>query len=341
MTLLQRYRKNFAVAAILITILSCDDSSGDETITGNWVKVSPFKGRPRSGAVTFTVDNVAFVGLGYDGDAYLGDFYSYNAGEGYWESRTSFPGTFRERAVAFSIGTKGYVGLGYNRKVDNEELGDWWEYDTEHDTWTQLSDFAGTARYNAVAFAIGSKGYVGTGYDGNNYNNDFWEYNPVTDGWTEIKSYPGEKIEEGLAFVLFEKGYVCAGRNNGLYNNDFWEYDPSTTTWTKRSPSSSDSDYSYFTSAVRRHDAAVITTEGKAFIVGGIASTGVVDASVYEFNVATYGWSRKTSFEGSPRSVAVAFTLDDQLFYGTGVNGSRRYDDIWKFNPTESYNSDD
>ena len=34
-------------------------------------------------------------------------------------------------------------------------------------TWTQKADFGGTARSSAVGFSIGSKGYIGTGYDGN------------------------------------------------------------------------------------------------------------------------------------------------------------------------------
>ena len=45
-------------------------------------------------------------------------------------------------------------------------------------TWTQKADFGGTARNAAVGFSIGSKGYIGTGYDGS-YCKDFWEYDPL------------------------------------------------------------------------------------------------------------------------------------------------------------------
>ena len=31
--------------------------------------------------------------------------------------------------------------------------------------WTQKADFGGTARDCAAGFSIGSKGYIGTGYD--------------------------------------------------------------------------------------------------------------------------------------------------------------------------------
>ena len=44
------------------------------------------------------------------------------------------------------------------------------------DTWIQKADFGGIARFGATGFAIGSKGYLGTGNDFNNLYNDFWEY---------------------------------------------------------------------------------------------------------------------------------------------------------------------
>jgi hypothetical protein len=57
-------------------------------------------------------------------------------------------------------------------------------------TWQQKADMAFTQpngpkpRYSAVSFSIGSKGYIGTGYDGA-YKNDFWEYDPATNVWTQ------------------------------------------------------------------------------------------------------------------------------------------------------------
>jgi N-acetylneuraminic acid mutarotase len=328
------------LTGVLFSSSCSDDPEETEETIGNWTKVTPYRGRPRSGAAQFTIGNTAFVGLGYDGDDYLSDVYSFNKDEGFWEKIKSFPGTPREKPVAFSVAGKGYVGLGYNRELDQEELGDWWEYDPDSDTWTQLSDFSGTARYNAIAFSIGSKGYVGTGYDGDNYNSDFWEYDPADDSWKEIKSYPGEKIEEGLAFVINDQAYVCAGRNNGIYNNDFWKYDPSTTLWTKLVPSSEESYFTDFKNAVRRHDAAAVAVNNNAYIIGGIASSGATDASVYEFNAGTLEWRKMTSFEGAARSAAVSFSLDNLIFMGTGLNGSRRFDDMWEFKPGQKYNEE-
>jgi N-acetylneuraminic acid mutarotase len=332
---------------LLISVLSmwaCTSTSDETTSTqGDWTRTTPFKGRPRSGAVVFTIGTKAFVGLGYDGDDYLADFYVYDIANGFWESKQSFPGNLRERAVAFSVNGKGYVGLGYNRDLDKEELGDFWEFDPdaeEGSQWKQVQDFAGTARYNAIAFSIGSSGYVGTGYDGDTYNSDFWQYDPELDSWKEVKSYPGEKIDGGLAFVINDKAYVCAGRNNGLHNTDFWQFDPEAVTWTKLTPDTDESDYDEFKLAVQRHDASALVIDGKAYLVGGINASGAVDGTVYEFDSSTGEWDDRTSFEGSARYLAVSFVLNGKAFMGTGQNGTSRYDDIWVFDPNTTYSED-
>lgn len=331
-----------ALLIFSIPISSCSDDDDDDETLGNWTKTTPFKGRPRSGSIVFTIGSKAFVGLGYDGDDYLSDFYVMDINNGFWEARETFPGLPRERAIAFSINGKGYIGLGYNRDQDEEELGDFWEYDPDANTWKQVASFGGTARYDAIGFSSGTKGYVGTGYDGDGYNSDFWEYDPAADSWREIKSYPGEKIEGGLAIVVNGKAYICGGRNNGLYNTDLWEFDASgeDIVWSNRTPDDDVSYYDDFIDGVSRYDAVAFTIGDKAYIVGGVASSGATSGSVYEFNSTSSEWDSRTSFEGSARSLAVAYVLDGRAFVGTGQNGSSRYDDIWEYKPDELYDED-
>ena len=61
---------------------------------------------------------------------------------------------------------------------------DFWEFDPATNTWTQKADFGGTARLGSLGFSIGSKGYIGTGWDGV-YLKDFWEYDPTANAWTQ------------------------------------------------------------------------------------------------------------------------------------------------------------
>ena len=326
---------------LLGSLSYCEDNSDDESVSGNWLRTTPFKGSRRSGSATFTIGNKAYVGLGYNGDEYFTDFYEFDANQGFWKSLTAFPGVPRERAVSFSVNGKGYVGLGYNRKEDTEELRDFWEYDPVTNEWTQLNDFGGAARYNAVAFSIEDKAYVGTGNDGSNDLGDFWEYNASTDTWQEIVSYPGQKREEAVVFLIDNKAYICGGKNNGLTDTEFWEFDAEAKTWSNKRPESDEDYYDEFTAAVRRSGAVALSYNNKAYITTGIASTGVLDNSVYEYDPSTQIWDRKTSFEGSTRAQAVAFVVANQMYVGTGQSGSSRFDDFWLFMPNDEYEEND
>jgi hypothetical protein len=90
------------------------------------------------------------------------------------------------RAVSFSIGNKGYIGTGvfWDESYTYTYYKDLWEYDPITDAWTKKSDFGGTARNGSAGFAIGNKGYIGTGATGAGasfYKKDFWEYEPGAD----------------------------------------------------------------------------------------------------------------------------------------------------------------
>src|SRR5438552_1474100 len=99
-------------------------------------------------------------------------------------------------------------------------------------TWTRKADFGGTARYGAAGFSIGSKGYIGTGYDGSD-RKDFWEYDPVTNAWTQKADFGGAGRWASVGFSIGSKGYIGTGSNRSMtvYYKDFWEYDPATNAW--------------------------------------------------------------------------------------------------------------
>jgi N-acetylneuraminic acid mutarotase len=325
---------------LLSTVLSCDEEEDDEDI-GNWFAAVDFEGQRRAGAVSFTIGNTAFVGLGYDGDDYFNDFYSYNADNGFWEDVADFPGVLRESAVAFTIGDRGYVGLGRNRDLATEELADFWEYNSATNEWRQLNDFP-SARYGAVAFAISNRGYVGTGFDGDYYLSDFFEYIVEEDRWSEIRGYPGGKREDALAIAFNGKGYVCTGRNNGSYKADMWVYTPETRQWTDLSLDSDDDDdqYDLFTAAVQRHNAVGFAYQDRIFISTGIGGSST-STTTYQYNPETGQWDDRTPFEGSVRSRAVAFVVSERIFLLTGQNGSSYWDNMYEFRPDDEYDDED
>lgn len=332
------------MTGIMLTTFSCTDDATSSDQSGNWVSGNYYEGQPRFGAVSVVIGNKAYVGLGYDGDDYFSDFYVYDPDRELWDDIAPFPGVARERAVAFAINGKAYVGLGYNRDLETEELRDFWEFDPnvgEKGTWTQLDDFIGTARYNAVGFSIGGRGYVGTGYDGTYYRSDFYSFNPETGDWTETASFKGGKREDALAVVYQGKAYLCGGRNNGSFARDLWVFDPEAADWTELTPDDDASYYDEFTDAVQRYSATAFLMNEKIYIGTGITTSGTIGNDIFEYDPATGKWDEKTEFEGSSRYLAVSFTVNGRGFLGLGQNSSRRWDDFWEFFPTDEYDDGD
>ena len=63
--------------SLLLVATSCS-SDDDDDDTGNWIERSVFDGSPRSGATSFTISNIGYMGVGYDGDDYLNSFWAYD-----------------------------------------------------------------------------------------------------------------------------------------------------------------------------------------------------------------------------------------------------------------------
>ncbi|MEL7123226.1 MAG: galactose oxidase [Bacteroidota bacterium] len=326
--------KILLLAMLALSFTACLDDDDDELL-GNWIQRSDFEGVTRSGAVSFTIGNFAYVGLGFDGDDFLTDFWRYDAQLDFWQRVDSFPGPSRIAAVAFSVDGKGYVGTGYDSDLD-QEYKDFWEFDpnaASGEMWQRKSDFMGSARYNAVAFAVNERGFIGSGYDGN-FLKDFYRYTPQTDTWEQIVSIGGSKREDAVAFVIDDKAYVGTGRSNGAYEFDFWEYDDISGQWTRKLDIDEEDDYNIF-----RHGAVAIALDGMGYVISG--SSGGILSTVWEYNPLNDEWEEKTEIEGSSRLDAVGFTINGRAYVTTGRSGSFRFDDLWEFLPREEFDEDD
>src|ERR1043165_6916777 len=78
--------------------------------------------------------------------------------------------------------------------------------------WIQKTSFAGAARQTSVGFSIGSKGYIGSGFDANQSGyNDFYEYDPLTNSWTQKANIGTIGRAEAVGFSIGNKGYIGTG----------------------------------------------------------------------------------------------------------------------------------
>lgn len=328
----------FALLALVSTFMSCNNDDDDEVeLVGNWVKVGAFEGLPRRAAVSFVIEDTAYVGLGYNKveDKLLTDFWKYDADKDYWYPiENSFPGQGRKYAVAFSAGGKGYVGtgLGIDSLKDDLRLKDFYEYDPATGSWTEVASFKGSARYGAVAFSANGKGYVGTGYDGSSTQRDFYQYDPSINDWTKVASMGGDKRQYAVAFTINNEGYVVTGFDNGGYKYDFYKYSPENDAWTELRMIGDISDESYDDDYEIVCQGAVAFTNGNmAYLATG--STTSAGNKVWEYNPVSDEWTEKTEFEGNSRVSAVAFTVKDKGYVACGNGSSYDYDDIWMLEP--------
>jgi len=316
-----------------------DKTSGNDPLIGNWIKSSSFPGSPRGAAVSFVIDDDAYVGTGYNGKDCLNTFYKYNLQQG-WTKIANFPGTARREAVAFTANGKGYVGTGVDE--DDNRQSDFWEYNPTTNTWIKVtSEFPGGARQSAIAFSINNIAYVGTGYgwqEGEDRNNlkDFYKFE--NGDWTKI-DFDGEKSRNATTFVINKKAYVVSGDNSQKH---VWEYAPSKVSstsngWTRKR----NLDQDYNNEEAQRSEAISFVIDNKAYIATG--KKGAYSREVWEYEPTKDEWTKKTSLEDEipSREDAVAFSLNNRGFFTTGNASGNYLDDTWEFNPTMEETDDD
>ncbi|MEP7109701.1 MAG: kelch repeat-containing protein [Ferruginibacter sp.] len=248
-----------------------------------------------------------------------------------WVQKADFSGKARDGGTAFSIGNKGYFGIGMSDPGFPYDLyfhNDFWEYDPSIDAWTQKADFAGGARYNAVGFSIGNKGYVGTGNNRNygefGIKKDFWEYDPATNTWTQKADFGGAARYQATGFSIGSKGYIGTGWTDSGQTNDFWEYNPVINTWTQKA------DFG----GTARELATGFSIGSKGYIGNGF----VPQNDFWEYDPETNTWTQKADFGGGMRYKATGFSIGSKGYIGTGNNSSgdnsSLLNDFWEYNPS-------
>lgn len=213
-------------------------------------------GLERAAAVSFSIGDSAYVGLGSStGNPYFLDFWVYDYNTGAWSQIANFEGTARRQAVGFTIGNLGYVGTGVD--INGNYMKDFWNYDPSINDWTQLNDFGGTARQSAVGFSSGGYGFVGTGDDGVP-RDDFWQYDPTLDQWTQKPDMPGSARAGAVGFGFYPQLFVATGYDiNFDYTDDVWEFNVDSNYWIQRG-----------------NFGGVPRTKAVAFVIGDLAYVG-------------------------------------------------------------------
>jgi N-acetylneuraminic acid mutarotase len=232
--------------------------------------------------------------------------------------------TLKKLSLALIVASTAFFQISCkNTDADPDKLGNWYK--------TSIPSFGGSARASAVSFAIGDKGYIGTGITNETIQRvkDFWSYDTKTKIWSQIAEFGGTGRNNAVAFVVGGKAYVGTGfdgntvLDNG-YKKDFWQYDPSTNKWKAVAD---------FLGGTRMYSSAFVVGD-KAYVGLGWNGSGYYQ-DFYSYDAVNNKWAEVATFVGGKRRGASAFTIGGKAYVGFGTNNSTlKTKDIYQFDPS-------
>ena len=280
-----------------------------------------------------------------------------------WNVKTGYPGVGRHRSSGIGIGKKVYYGLGHvSSGAVNVGFQDWWEYDPATNSWSQKANYPHQS-HGAVGFTIGNKGYMGSG-DSETLGavTDFYEFDPIANTWTAKAPCPLSN-DGHVSFAINGLGYLGLG-NTGIVGQ-LYSYNPITNSWslvTTAMPGSwhgasfvlNNKAYylpSYSTTLYMFDPATnTVTTKAPFIGVGRIAAAGfsvrgqgyiglgttAFDSpndlkDFYFYDPILNMWDTiPKSFPGVRRHFVPCITIGDNVYFGTGTNGTNLAD-FWAY----------
>jgi N-acetylneuraminic acid mutarotase len=221
---------------------------------------------------------------------------------------------------------------------------------TVYGNWQRGNSFPGTVRSNAVSFVINGVAYVGTGIDANSTRyNDLFSFNPATGSWLRLTPFPGVARYNATAFSVGNFGYVGTGYGPSSSTatdlvplRDFWRFDPSQNTSTTSTTGvvtttagkwTQIADLPVNPGTTGRYGAVAGSVGGFGYV--GCGFDGNNEKDFYKYDPTSNTWSTFAGFPGDKRVNAVAFTVNNVLYVGTGINNGQYVTDFYAYDPAK------
>ena len=222
---------------------------------------------------------------------------------------------FNNKAVIRLLCLSAILTLFYNCNSDDDS-------DDTDGNWVKKSTFNEEARSSSSAFTIGNIGYMGTGYDGDDYYNDFWSYNMDTNSWQQLSDFPGVERSAASSFVINNEGYMGTGYNGDSNEelSDFYKYNTSTNSWTQIADFGGSARY------------GTVGFGGDEFGYVGTGYDGSDKKDFFKYDPTDDSWTEVYGFGGDKRRDGVTFTIDNNVYLGTGISNGVYETDFWVFN---------
>lgn len=212
-----------------------------EASTDQWKDMGATPLHPRVNAAICSDNENLYLGLGFDGyiytdTAYLRDFWRYSPDKNTFERLADFPTDASDKPVLLYHENRIYAFFGFSwGRGFNTDI---YVYDTEADSWQQVSPKGELPPRAAAATGAVADGrlFLGTGYRKGSKN--FWyEYLPQEQQWEKRASAPGKGRHNAASAVSNGDIYMFGGWHygdtltTGFYFDDMIRYSAKDNRW--------------------------------------------------------------------------------------------------------------
>ncbi|MFM6947167.1 MAG: Kelch repeat-containing protein [Flavobacteriales bacterium] len=290
-----------------------------------WQQLTAFPGGARDDGAQFTINDIHYCGTGRAIDfSCKGDFYAYQSNTGSWLPIAPLP-LWQERQYtsAFSYDGFGFVVGGENC------LGNYFntflKYSPLTNSWTSMPDLPAAGRAGAQHFLIGADLFLIGGRNNSGILKEVWCFHFNTNSWEQLNDLPFNGCWRGLCATYNDVGYLFGGRTNDAaqsgWNVNTWKYEPTTDTWTL---------FSGFTVGEKMYQ-SMAQQDSLLFIFGGVDPNDQTHSELVQINLNSFQIDTLSLFDGSPRKGCIGFTSAGYFYLSTGISGSERLDETWRF----------
>lgn len=147
--------------------------------------------------------------------------------------------------------------------------------------------------------------------------------------WYPVDSMNGPPKSVTTSFVLQGEGYVVGGLTDVDFTRKMYSYDPSTDDWDDELSWGGESG-----GGQNRGSACGFVANEKAYVGLGQGNSAGFYNDFWEYDPETATWTQKADFIGTPRRNAVAFSVDDIGYVGTGQDMNGLTNDFFSYDAT-------
>ncbi|MCB9285102.1 MAG: hypothetical protein H6563_13585 [Lewinellaceae bacterium] len=319
---------HFRAYAILSKGLELDTIFGktkffDGDLKNAWTRKAPFPGGPRIHAVSFVIDDQAYVGGGKDPSGTIRyDFYRYDPWTDSWAAIDSFPGeigTSPYYAISalsgFSIGGKGYVG--YPSSLFSYSPQEGWNPVEIHDFYSCYTGPLSSGGITEIqSIVIEDKAcFIESFLTGDGVLYGFMNvFDPQTDSVTCLCSNSFSVPTDFVSFSIGSNGYLGLGKTGEFGGDPFQQiqkFNTSTACAFSGVP-----DLPIILNI--RYGGLGLSIGDRAYLGFGKDINNIIKSDLWEYQSGSDLWTAKNGFPGTPRAKPVGFSCRGRAYVGLG-----------------------